>query len=110
MTDENDKNENVVDEKGNIIADEWNDVAMKQMRSRFGWSNKLMVAFCLISVDPDDKSLNVTADILGDKSGPMPESDRTAILQVFERFEADIKKIFGAEDYNPAEAWKNVLH
>jgi len=98
------------DEKSDIIADEWNDVAMKQMRSRFAWSSKLMVAFCLISVDPGDKSLNVTADILGDKSGPMPETDRSAILQVFERFEQDIKKILGADDYNPAEAWKNVVH
>lgn len=93
-----------------IVASEWQEIFLKQLRNRFIATNKLPVAFCIVAVDPETKDLSVTADILGDKSGPMPESDRSAILEVFDRFEKDIKKIFGAEEFNPVEAWKGAVH
>ena len=93
--------------KEDIVAWEWNDFAMKQMSKRLTGTTNLMVAFCLVAVNPKDSSLNVTADILGDKSGPMPESDREGILKVFAKFEEEIKKIFGAQTHNPVEAWKS---
>jgi len=92
-----------------VIAEEWQDIFLTQIRARLIGTNKLPVAFCIIAVDPETKNLNITADILGDKSGPMPESDRTAILRVFARFEEDIKKIFGVIDFNPVKAWSGAF-
>jgi hypothetical protein len=96
------------EEKEDIIAWEWNDFAMKQMGKRLTGTSNLLVAFCLIAINPEDKGLNVTADILGDKSGPMPESDREGILKVFAKFEEEIKKIFGAQAHSPVQMWGHL--